>query len=231
MIWSGLSEWWRSELGDDPAYEADVTPLILHLLSASPGERILDAGCGEGRLMARIASMGAQPIGVDISQDLLETASEFGPVVQHALPSLSTFRDESFDGALISLVIEHLEDEQMLLAELGRVVRPGGRLAVVVNHPVFTAPDSAPIEENDEVLWRTGRYFERGHTDEKAGAGTIRFHHRTMSQLLNAASAGGWDMTRMVEMGVTESQIERHPALDPQRHIPRLLGVAWRRRR
>lgn len=230
VSWSELAAWWRSELGEDPAYQADVTPLVLDLLGAGASERILDVGCGEGRLMAGLIAAGAEPYGVDLSPELLSTARAFGPVARVMLPSLGCFRDGSFDGALVSLVLEHLEDEETLLAELGRVVRPGGRLALVVNHPLFTAPESAPIQEDDEVLWRPGQYFARGYTDEKAGEGTIRFHHRTMAELLNAASAGGWDLERMVEAGVSESQIRRSPALAQQRHIPRLLGGAWTRR-
>jgi SAM-dependent methyltransferase len=229
VSWSDLSDWWRTELLDDPAYEADVTPLILDLLDASAGERVLDVGCGEGRLMALLATSGVAPVGVDISQELLGTARTFGPVVRVALPSLATFRGASFDGALVSLVLEHLEDETAFLSELARVVRPGGRLALVVNHPVFTAPESAPIEESDEVLWRTGRYFDRGYTDEKAGSGSVRFHHRTMAELLNAAANAGWNLTRMVERGATQGQIAHHPPLDRQRHIPRLLGLSWKR--
>lgn len=230
MSWSELGGWWRSELGEDAAYEADVTPLVLGLLEPVAGERILDVGCGEGRLMARLVSAGALPIGVDVAADLLESARAVGPVVRGSLPALACIRDGVFDGALVSLVLEHLADEATFFAEVGRVVRPGGRLALVVNHPVFTAPESAPIQEPDEVLWRPGRYFDRGHTDEKAGEGTVRFHHRTMAELLNAASAGGWDLVRVVELGATDSQIEQHPPLGAQRHIPRLLGAAWRRR-
>jgi SAM-dependent methyltransferase len=230
MNWSELARWWRSELADDPAYEDDVAPLALGLLQPAAGERILDVGCGEGRLMAALASAGALPYGVDMSEDLLSSAQEFGPVVRYGLPSLGCVRSAMFDGAVVSLVLEHLDDETALLAELGRVVRAGGRLAVVVNHPIFTAPESAPIQEVDEVLWRPGRYFERGYTDERAGEGTVRFHHRTMAELLNAASAGEWDLQLMVEVGATDAQIRRHPPLREQRHIPRLLGVAWSRR-
>ena len=229
MSWGNLAGWWRRELGSDPSYTRDVDPLLDELLMPSTGERILDVGCGEGRMMARLAGESSA-FGVDISLDLLQTAKEFGPVVRGRLPGLRWARDSTFDGAVVSLVLEHLADEGTFFADLGRVVKPGGRLALVINHPIFTAPESAPIQEDDEVLWRPGRYFDRGHTDERAGDGWITFHHRTMAELMNAASAGGWDLLRMVERGATESQIERHPSLGEQRHIPRLLGAAWRRR-
>lgn len=228
--WDMLSTWWREELRDDSAYEADVATLLADLLTPQPGDRILDVGCGEGRTMAWLNSARVRTIGVDISVDLLASARTFGPVVRAVLPELSWARHAVFDAAVVSLVLEHLDDEVTLFDELGRVVRPGGRLALVINHPIFTAPDSAPIQEDDEVLWRPGRYFERGYTDEKAGEGTIRFYHRTMAELVNSASAGGWDLERMIELGATQTQIERSPALAQQRHIPRLLGVAWRRR-
>ncbi|MEX2654934.1 MAG: class I SAM-dependent methyltransferase [Acidimicrobiia bacterium] len=228
--WEGLTRWWLDELQTDPAYEEFVTPTIVELVRAAPGWRVLDVGCGEGRLMHRLTAAGARPIGVDIGMELLELAVGVAPVARVRLPSMGAIRDAAFDAAAVSLVLEHLEDEAAFLAELGRVVRPGGRLALVVNHPIFTAPESAPIQEDDEVLWRPGRYFERGHTDEKAGEGTIRFYHRTMAELLNAASDGGWDLERMVEMGVSNTQVDRSPALGQQRHIPRLLGAAWRRR-
>lgn len=227
--WDELGEWWLTELTGDPAYDDEVTPLLLDL--ARPVGRVLDVGCGEGRLMEAMARFGADPVGLDISSTLLRRAVKYGPVVKGSLPSLAWFADDSFDGAVVSLVLEHIADHAAIFAELARVTRSGGSLALVMNHPTYTAPESAPIEEPDgEVLWRPGEYFGSGYTDEPAGNDRVRFHHRTISALLSTASDAGWDLRELVETGVTNSQIERHPPLSRQRHIPRLLAAKWQRR-
>lgn len=227
--WENLGDWWLDELGSDPAYEDEVAPMLLEL--ARPAGRVLDVGCGEGRLMERLSELGCQAYGVDIAANLLKRAGARGHAVRARLPDLSCFGDEVFDGALVSLVLEHIEDHERLFGELARVVSSGGFLAMLLNHPIYTAPESAPIEEPDgEVLWRTGRYLDIGFTDEPAGGATVRFHHRPMGDLLTRASEAGWDLHRMIETGVTESQVRRHPPLGAQRHLPRLLGARWVRR-
>jgi SAM-dependent methyltransferase len=223
-----MEGWWRDELASDPAYEDDVTPIVMDLIETRG--RILDVGCGEGRLMAVLSNAGAEMVGIDLLDGLLATAREHGVVVIGELPDLSMFVDSAFDGAIISLVLEHLEDHAAMFTELARVVHPGGSLVLVVNHPTYTAPGSAPIQDGDDVLWRTGRYLETGYTDEPAADHRVRFHHRPMGMLLTDASSAGWDLEVLEEYGVTEGQISANPMLGLQRHIPRLMGARWRRR-
>ena len=82
----------------------------------------------------------------------------------------------SVDGAYAVLVVEHLADHRGFFSETTRVVRPGGVLVVVTNHPVWTAPDSSPITDSDgEVLWRPGECFSSGTVDVAAGGGIVTF--------------------------------------------------------
>ncbi len=230
MSWPGHSAWWLAELDSDPAYEEVVTPLMRDLVAPTEG-RYLDVGCGEGRLARALGDEQARFVGLDSSIALLQRAADALAPVAFTLPSLACFRDRSFDGAIVSLVLEHVQDHRHLLAELARVVRAGGVLAMVANHPVYTAPESAAIVDTDgETLWRPGRYFDDGWTDEPAGEERIRFHHRSMAELLTSAATAGWDLDRLVERGPSEGQIERLPMLSEQRHVPRLLGVRWVRR-
>jgi SAM-dependent methyltransferase len=98
---------------------------------------VLDAGCGTGRLAADLADSGlARVWGVDASPEMLAVAraktrrAGFKEGRLEALP----FRDGWFDAAVAWLVI-HLVDRPAAFAELRRVLRPGGRLAVVTFDP------------------------------------------------------------------------------------------------
>jgi SAM-dependent methyltransferase len=231
MDWSSLAGWWLDELAGDPTYAEEVLPLAIELLDPRAEGMYLDVGCGEGRMMKAIVDRGAEAIGVDAAEELLARASEYGEVHLADVPPLDFFADAVVDGVVVVLVLEHIRDEEEMFAEAARVTKAGGVLALVINHPVWTAPGSTPIQDpGGELLWRPGEYFSVGWADEPAGEGTVRFHHRPLSRLLTAASDAGWSLERMVEHGVTDDQVQRVPGLAGQEHIPRLLGGRWRRR-
>lgn len=221
MSWSELTDWWLSEIEDDPAYEAVVTPMLLEVLHPRTGSNYLDLGCGEGRVMRAVRESGAAAHGVELTLALARRAAESGPVVVGRLPDLGFLRDDSYDGAFCVLALEHIEDEGRLFAEAARTVRPGGVLALLINHPFRTAPGATPISDTDgETLWRPGDYFSSGTTLEPAGDRHVLFHHRDISRILESAAAVGWSLERFVEAP--------HHELIDQGGIPRLLACRWR---
>jgi SAM-dependent methyltransferase len=221
MSWSDLSDWWVTEIEDDPAYDAVVNPMLLDVLQPEAGRTYLDLGCGEGRIMRVLKESGATAHGVDLTLALARRAADSGPVVLGRLPDLGFLRDNSYDGAFCVLALEHVEDEGRLFSESARAVRPGGIFALVINHPFRTAPGATPITDSDgETLWRPGDYFSSGTTLEPAGEGLMLFHHRTTSRILESAAAVGWYLERFVEAP--------HHELDAQAGIPRLLACRWR---
>ena len=168
-------------------------------------------------------------VGLDGSERL---AGRAGSAFVSLLPDLDPVRSGSLDGAYMVLVLEHLDDAARLFEEVRRVVRPDGRFVLIVNHPIFTAPEASPITDptDGETFFRPGRYFSAGYTDYVVGDRTVRFHHRTLTALLNTAADAGWALARFGERGAGPGQIERDPTLAAQEHIPRLLGVRWERR-
>ncbi len=218
MNWSELSGWWLEEIETDPAYETVVTPLLLDVLRPEPDALYLDLGCGEGRVMRAVAVSGTRVHGLDLTHDL---ALRAGAAFVAELPDLPV-RDGVYDGVYCVLTLEHVVDHRTLFAEAARVTKSGGVFALVANHPVWTAPDSTPITDEDgEVLWRPGTYFGDGSTEVPAGASSVTFHHRSMSELLNAAADAGRFLEHMAE--------QPHHEYDDQAGIPRLLGCRWRR--
>jgi len=229
MSWDELADWWVEEIRDDPMYRAQVIPLLIELLEPVPGARYLDAGCGEGQVGRALASSGAAVIGCDLSQSLLALAPP--PVVRTRLPDLGWAREGVWDGVYSCLVLDHLSDVDAFFAETARIVRMGGNLAVVVNHPIFAAPEADPIIDvsDGEVLWRFGNYLAAGLTQDPAGKSVLTFYHRPLGQLLTSAAGAGWMLERMVEQAAGKAAIAATPELAEQSHIPRLLGVRWLR--
>ncbi|MER6599134.1 class I SAM-dependent methyltransferase [Streptomyces rubiginosohelvolus] len=114
-------------------------PAMLALAGDVAGRRILDAGCGSGALFAALRERGAMVNGFDSSAGMLRLARQRlgdGADLQAAdLGSPLPYPDDTFDDVVASLVLHYLEDWGPALAELRRVLRPGGRLISSVDHP------------------------------------------------------------------------------------------------
>lgn len=152
---SGRSFWtpefWKSYCESDDPYrqykrERD-RKLAVELLDPKPGQRVLEAGCGYGRISeALLGRPGVCLVGMDQSLDMLkvclrELKGPFSPCRADAgrLP----FRAGAFDAVLCSGVLMHLRDPGTALRELCRVLRPGGRLVVSANN--LLSPFAIPV--------------------------------------------------------------------------------------
>jgi len=224
--WDDIASWWITEVSADPTYRFDVNPVLADLLPQPVGT-FLDLGCGEGQTMPLVPS---RVIGIDLSFALAEVAAKSGDVVVAMLPDLGAFKEASVDGAYSIYLVDLIEDHEAFFDATARVVRSGGTLVIIINHPVFTAPGGIPLMDVDgEVLWRWGTYFERGSSVEPAGHRDIRYFHRPLDDLLNAAAASGWRLDRVAERGLSQDAIAVLPGYEGQERIPRLLGVRWTR--
>ena len=134
--------------------------LVQEALDPSPGERILDLGCGPGyyasELLERVGADGAV-VGVDASPDMLAIARrrcegnanvEFHQADATDLP----VDDNTFDAAFSVQVIEYVEDATAALAEMHRALRPGGRVVIWDVDWATLSINAIDRERTDQVL-------------------------------------------------------------------------------
>ncbi|MCE1180416.1 MAG: methyltransferase domain-containing protein [Micrococcales bacterium] len=96
--------------------------------------RVLDAGCGAGRMLPYLAARGCRPEGIDLSSQMVRRAATDHPEFPCAVGSLTAigFPDDTFDGVFSWYSTIHNPDDDLdrILAEMVRVLRPGGHLLV-----------------------------------------------------------------------------------------------------
>ena len=98
-----------------------------------PSDRVLDACCGTGDLALAARLAGAEVVGLDFSERMLERARRKSQQVEWVHGDLLElpFEDESFDAATVGFGVRNVDDLERGLAELRRVLRPGGRVGIL----------------------------------------------------------------------------------------------------
>jgi len=109
------------------AFVQELAGGVLEWLAAKPGESILDLGCGDGRLTQRIASAGASVLGVDSSLEMVEAARERGVVADVGDAEELAFAGSTFDAVFSNAALHWVRDQDAMLAQVRRVLKPGGR--------------------------------------------------------------------------------------------------------
>jgi SAM-dependent methyltransferase len=227
--WERHAEWWREEFceGADAEYEQQILPLALaHTAGA---ERVLDVGAGEGQLTRRLAAAGTRTaVGIDPSvAQLLNAGAHRSPAVfVRGAGERLPFRSASFDAVVCCLVIEHAEDPDALLGEVARVLEPGGRFVLLINHPMFQGTGSGFVDDQilDERYWRVGPYLHESEAVEEVAPGVhLAFKHRPLSRYINPLCDAGMALVHLDEPDPLAEFLAGSvdPALEAA--IPRLL--------
>ena len=123
---------WDADLYDSKhAFVSEYGLELVELLAPQPGERILDLGCGTGRLAGEISKAGAETVGVDIDPSMIEKARDAYPDVEFVVADGARYTcDEPFDAVFSNAAIHWMKDTHGVMATLGEILRPGGRLVV-----------------------------------------------------------------------------------------------------
>jgi ubiquinone/menaquinone biosynthesis C-methylase UbiE len=203
----GYALW--SETYDRPLRLFPIEEPVMHgLLDPLRPSTVLDAACGTGRYAAYLAGRGHRVIGVDRSPDMLAKArqklpeSDFREGDLEALP----LEAESVDAAVCALAMVHLAEVDRAVAELTRVVRPGGRVIISDVHPF-------PIL----LGWQAQFHSESG------APGFLRLHAHLPSDYSRACAAAGLGIRACYEPRLTPEAAATVAA----NRLPEANRAAW----
>ncbi len=210
--WDAVAGWYDELLEESPdSFQAKVIlPNILRILNPGQGltlsgMKIIDIACGQGYFSRAFVAAGAKVVGADISPELIEKAKERSQNIEfHVAPAdrLNFAENDTFDAAVIILAIQNIENLSGTMGEAARVLKPGGRLVVVLNHPAFRIPQKSSWEWDA----KKGRQYRRiesylkeykieidmtpGEKDKSKKQKTISFHRPLQSYFEKLQSAG-----------------------------------------
>lgn len=229
--WDRHARWWQREFsaGADPEYEDQILPLVSRHLQGA--RRVLDVGCGEGQVARRVTSGGSEVVGLDPTAAQIEVARERGggPVYLRARAEALPCRDGSFDTVLVCLALEHVDAFEDAIAEVARVLEPGGRFVLLLGHPLLHAPGSAWIDDRilGEVYWRVGAYLDEERRFHEVAPGIdLFFIHRPLSRYVHAMGETGLLIDDMVEEAPPARVIAESWGFPQAANIPRVLLIS-----
>jgi 2-polyprenyl-3-methyl-5-hydroxy-6-metoxy-1,4-benzoquinol methylase len=227
------TEWARPVLLDKPH---------LDLVGDVAGIKVLDAGCGEGRFARMLAERGANVTAIDLSENMIAHAVRMEAEQLLGIDyrvgdmcNLSPFDNQQFGLVVAYLSIIDVEDYATALAEMSRVLEPGGRLVMSLIHPCFSPPiwgweprkpGIIPLRDHDRLFRKVDHYFPsteiRFRMWPTAPAETINYH-RPLSEYAHACRAAGLLIRDLVEPTPEPELAERFDYLKGEFRAPTFI--------
>jgi SAM-dependent methyltransferase len=208
-----------------------------HLLGDVAGRRVLEVGCGSAPCSRWLRTAGADPVALDLSGGMLARAAELNRSSGVAVPLLQAdagalpLAEASFDLACSAYGgLPFVADARTVLAEVRRVLRPGGRFVASVNHPMrWPFPDSPDPAD----LRIVSSYFDRTPYVEVDDDEAVTYveHHRTLGDWVRAVVGAGLVLEDLVEPEWTPGRTENWGQWSPERGalVPGTLILVTRR--
>lgn len=220
--WGKVANWYHNLIeNENNSYQRKlILPNLIRLLEAKKGEVLLDLACGQGFFCREFIKSGAKVIGVDLSTELIEIARKaprhlpgeqrkYEPVEYHiaSADSLDFLKRNSIDKTTIILSLQNIENASGVIKEVNRVLKPNGKLFLVLNHPAFRIPKESSWgwDETKKTQYRRlDSYISESkeqiqmHPGDKPSEKTLSFH-RPLQFYFKTLAKNGFLVSRLEE--------------------------------
>jgi ubiquinone/menaquinone biosynthesis C-methylase UbiE len=210
--WENVAGWYDQLLEGEGTYQRElILPNLLRLMEIVVSDTILDLACGQGFFAREFYRKTKHVVGVDASRSLIDIAKKNSPegldfrVAQADV--LPFIKSGTLDKVTIVLALQNIENLQTTLKECARVVKPGGALYIVLNHPAFRVPKESSWgwDEKEKVQYRrVDRYLSElkvpiaMHPGKTSTPYTTSFH-RPLQSYFKALGKSGFAVIGMEE--------------------------------
>ncbi len=211
--WGGVAGWYDSllEKGDDTYQAKVVLPNLVRAMAIHKGVRVLDLACGQGFFARAFQLEGAEVAGVDISSELIGLAQKQSPkeirYFARSADDLGVFTDGYFEKITIVLSIQNIEAPHKVFKECARILKPEGKLFIVLNHPAFRVLKESSWGYDDVTKTqyrRIDRYMSESKVEvdmnpSKPGTVTTISFHRPLQYYFKTLANAGFAVARLEE--------------------------------
>ncbi|MFZ1027989.1 MAG: methyltransferase domain-containing protein [Limnoraphis robusta] len=227
------------------------TPAFLEVLPDIQGLEGLDIGCGEGYNTRKLANLGANMVGIDISSIFIQEAISQENIEPLGIKFLVAsalelpFEDQSFDLATAFMSLMDMPNNEIALREAFRVLKPGGFLQFSITHPCFDTPHRKPLRDETGRTYavEVGGYFDRidGQIAEWIFSAApkdiqqqwpkfrIPVYHRTISDWLNLLIDVGFVLEKFVEPKANDEITSQYPQIKDAQVVAYFFQVRCRK--
>ena len=151
--WDSAVDWYNQNMGEegDKLNHGIIRPLVLKMIGPLSGKKILDSGCGSGYFSAELAKNALKVAGTDFSSNFIDLCNKKYKDIpnlsflQHDVSTIMPFQSSGFDVVLSKMVLQYVKDIHLFAKESFRVLRKGGFLVVIVDHPFKYPSKNIPI--------------------------------------------------------------------------------------
>ena len=227
------------------------TPAFLEMLPEVNGLAGLDVGCGEGYNTRLLAERGARMTGIDISANFIrharEAEEEHPSGIRYEVASAVNipFEDASFDFTTAFMSLMDIPETERVLAEVFRILKPGGFFQFSITHPCFDTPHRENLLDTEGRTYaiEVGDYFRRidGEVKEwlfsaaqpevRAGLRPFRTPRftRTLSEWLNLLISANFVIEHLAEPSPDDATVREWPGLQDTQVVAYFLHVRARK--